>query len=51
MHKNEERTFVGDFSEVRAEKLINSFHVDSNHGRKFLLFRDETLLIINEDNM
>ena len=34
--------------EARAEKLINCFHVDTQHSEKFLLFRDETLLITNE---
>ena len=51
MHKNEEIAIVENLKEVRAEKLINSFHIDSQHGHKFLLFRDETLLIVNEDNM
>ena len=38
-------------NEARAEKLINCFHVDTeNHGEKFLLFRDETLLVINEND-
>ena len=51
MHKNEEIAIIENLQEVRAEKLINSFHIDSEHGQKFLLFRDETLLIVNESNM
>ena len=35
----------------REEKLINAFHVDTSQGQKFLLFRDETLLILNEANL
>ena len=45
-----QRNYSNLGSEARAEKLINAFHVNTKVGEKFLLFRDESLLLINEDD-